>query len=204
MLHSRTRYIHSAKPDIIDKSKSIHEQNPRTKLRSETKNTTFTHVAEALWACASNCTHFFQWTVNVLTETVVDYDLILTADLCCGISGLQLSQKLNKLFHSSSMKAPKSASVLWKEGGGTERVSVKTKNIANTISVLRKMLEKLKWDAETSSLTSWHDSCCPLCRGSDTFSCLNQPRPMVPLLLLWRWWGQPPRRASMNPHSHYR
>ena len=99
---------------------------------------------------------------------MVDYDLILTADLCCGISGLQLSQKLNKLFHSSSMKAPKSASVLWKEGGGTERVSVKTKNIANTISVLRKILERLKWDAETSSLTSWHDSCCPLCRGSDT------------------------------------
>ena len=54
------------------------------------------------------------------------------------------------------------------KGGRGERASVKTKNIANTISVLRKMLEKLKWDAETSSLTSWHDSCCPLCRGSDT------------------------------------
>ena len=28
-MHSRARYVHSAKPDITDRSKSIHEQNPK-------------------------------------------------------------------------------------------------------------------------------------------------------------------------------
>ena len=40
--HSRTRHVHSAKPDVTDTAKSIHEQNPKQISDQKPKNTTIT------------------------------------------------------------------------------------------------------------------------------------------------------------------